>query len=619
MDRATRLHALHSQTKRSQERIKRLDRFSNRFSWVSVAILFGGIPLSGILFYFWGAWPLAVCLIGTIVLFTISFRYNNKINKSIARHQTWLRIKSEHIARMTLDWDHIPVLFPHEPQYDHPFETDLDIIGDRSLHQLVDTAVSYEGSLLLRTWLADPAPDPKQTLRRQQLVHELSSRALFRDKLTLKASSAASTGKTWNASKLLAWLERHNPETSLRRWLILLSTLVGLTIILLILDLFGPLPTLWPVTLLIYILFAFVKSATTSRAFDEAMELESALRELRAVFQHLETFSYRKAPHLKAFCAPFMDRMHRPSKYLTRVTRVISAMSIRSNPLIWFVVNALIPWDVFFAYLLNRYKADMAQHAPVWMNVWFEIEALSSLANLAYLNSSYSFPKIVGDGGQEQPFVFHAEGLGHPLIVEEEKVCNDFSITGLGEISIITGSNMAGKSVFLRTVGINLALAYAGGPVSARAFQTVPFRLFTCIRVSDSVTNGISYFYAEVKRLKLLLSELERGHPFPLFFFVDEIFRGTNNRERLIGSRSYVGALVGKQGVGLIATHDLELAQLADEMSQVSNYHFKDDICNGIMVFDYTLRLGPCPTTNALRIMQREGLPVQLDGEQVHL
>jgi DNA mismatch repair ATPase MutS len=205
--------------------------------------------------------------------------------------------------------------------------------------------------------------------------------------------------------------------------------------------------------------------------------------------------------------------------------------------------------------------------------------------------------------------------MGHPLISPEQKVRNDYRIDRLGEVHIITGSNMAGKSSFLRTAGINLCLAYAGGAVDALELQTSLFRLFTAIRVTDSVTDGISYFYAEVKRLKALLLELQRKDARPLFFLIDEIFRGTNNRERLIGSRAYIRALVGENGLGLIATHDLELVQLAQEMPQVSNFHFRDAIEDGRMVFDYLLRPGPSPTTNALKVMAEEGLPVPPDAK----
>jgi len=171
---------------------------------------------------------------------------------------------------------------------------------------------------------------------------------------------------------------------------------------------------------------------------------------------------------------------------------------------------------------------------------------------------------------------------------------------------------MSGKSTFLRTLGTNLCLAYAGGPVNASSLQASLFKLYTCIKVSDSVTDGYSYFYAEVRRLKGLLTELERSSDFPLFFLIDEIFKGTNNRERQIGSRAYIQALVGQNCMGVISTHDLELVNLADTLPGIKNYHFKEDVIDGRMVFDYVLRPGPSPTTNALKIMQMEGLPVDV-------
>jgi DNA mismatch repair ATPase MutS len=146
--------------------------------------------------------------------------------------------------------------------------------------------------------------------------------------------------------------------------------------------------------------------------------------------------------------------------------------------------------------------------------------------------------------------------------------------------------------------------------VDAPAFTVVPGRLFTCIRVTDSLADGISYFYAEVKRLKALLDELARPHPQPLFFFVDEIFRGTNNRERLIGSRAMIQRLAEGNGLGLIATHDLELVQLADITPAIRNIHFREEVRDGQMIFDYHLHPGPSPTTNALKIMALAGLPV---------
>ena len=169
---------------------------------------------------------------------------------------------------------------------------------------------------------------------------------------------------------------------------------------------------------------------------------------------------------------------------------------------------------------------------------------------------------------------------------------------------------MSGKSTFLRTIGINLSLAYAGAPVDAQQLDTRLFRLFSVIQVTDSLADGISYFYAEVRRLKSLIDALDQENDLPLFFLIDEIFRGTNNRERQIGSRAYVNMLVGGHGTGLISTHDLELVSIADQVPNVDNYHFQEQVAEGRMIFDYRLRSGPSKTTNALQIMQMEGLPI---------
>jgi len=243
----------------------------------------------------------------------------------------------------------------------------------------------------------------------------------------------------------------------------------------------------------------------------------------------------------------------------------------------------------------------------------FELEALNSMANFAYLNPDYVFPKQASNHGER--LEFSGRALGHPLIPANEKVCNDFALNDEQEIAIITGSNMSGKSTFLRTLGVNLCLAFAGAPVNAGSLETTLFRVFTCIKVSDSVTDGISYFYAEVKRLKALLLASDTGDGLPLFFLIDEIFRGTNNIERHIGSRSYVRALANRPVVGAIATHDLELVKLADEMPETVNYHFREEVRDGRMIFDYKLRPGPCPTTNALKIMESEGLPVEIEDD----
>ena len=605
-----RLRALDRQIRRLEQNLARLQRTSYRYSWIRIAIFGGGLLATVLCFFLVGPGAAALCAAATVLSFGGAVYGHRQVNGSIRRHRIWRRRQMGQVARARLDWERIPTTFPHQAQPDHPFESDLDLIGQRSLHRLLDTAVSYEGSQRLRAWLTETAPDQQQTAERQQRVRELAPLHLFRSRLALNATAAAGANKAWRASQLVEWLEQRAPEARLRPWLLLFAALAGLNAALFVANRLGWLPAWWMITLAVYLGLWLAQSRELEAVWDEALALQGALQQLRAVFRQLETFSYRNTPGLGGLCKPFLDPAHRPSRYLARVGRVVAATGLRANPMIRFALNAVVPWDIAVAYGLSQTKAGLAHHAPTWMEAWFELEALCSLANLAYLNPGYSFPSLTA-AGQEGGAVLEAEELGHPLIPDEERVCNDLEIPELGRVMVITGSNMAGKSVFLKTVGINLALAYAGGPVNARRLQAGWFRIFTCMGISDSVTDGISYFYAEVRRLKALLTALEEDHALPLLFGIDEIFRGTNNRERMIGSRAYVRALVGKRGLGLIATHDLELARLADELPQVQNHHFRDRVVGERMAFDYKLRPGPYPTTNALKIMRLEGLPVE--------
>ncbi len=601
------MRALRKGIGRFQKRLEQLQRLSYRWSWIRLAVFAAGLLASGLAWRFFGLWALGIGLVLTGVLFGAAVYYHRQVEKGITRHQVWLDIKASQVARMNLDWDNIPLLTRHYPGADHPFERDLDLVGRGSLHHLLDTSASHEGSQRLRDWLTDPAPDAEKISQRQQLVRELTPLRLFRDKFRLNAVVAAEGNKAWDTWQLARWLEDGH-TLPLLLWLRVAVALASVNLLLFGLNRLSLIPPIWLLTFLLYVGFVLVNFGAGQAAYQQAVEVQAILQQFGAVFRQLETCSYRNAPRLKSLCAPFLDPQHRPSVYLARLVRAAAALGLRGNWLLWFSVNVLAPWDFYFLYRLDQCKREMARRLPRWMELWVELDALNALADFAYLNPAYTFPHILADKAQAHPIVFHAQGLGHPLIPAGQKIRNDFALSGLGEIAIITGSNMAGKSVFLKTVGANLALAYGGGPVNAQQLETRLLRLFTCIQISDSLADGISYFYAEVKRLQRLLSEAEREHPLPLFFFIDEIFRGTNNRERIIGSRAFVSALAGKAGVGLIATHDLELAKLAEQVPTIKNYHFGDEFVDGRLVFDYTLQPGPCPTTNALKIMALEGL-----------
>ena len=623
---------------RLQRRTIYLENVSRKH-WTARRIIFFGGGLLALLAFGYSGFKVGMALATVfLAIFLLAVFCHRRVQDSITRTALMLKIKQVQLARIRLDWDLLPLSEhsqdeeTHEthPEIAHPFERDLDITGERSLLRLLDSSITAEGSQRLRSWLLSTTPDQLIIEKRQSLVRELSGHALFRDKLQLLSAVASTDPGTsggwknqtdrssrWKTRTLIDWILLGVKEKSLRPILTLLATLAALNIILIVLAFFSVIPHVWPFVFLVYVGVMIAYQSRIATSWGELQNLENVLSRFKTVFQYLETRGFRSTPGLAEICSDFSDKEKPPSVEARKLERLAAALGLRTNALLWLLVNALVPWDFYFTHRLELIKKDLAQLFPRWLNAWYELEALNSLANFAYLNPAYVFPTIMplapGDSLKNpQPGIangFDARKLGHPLLKPGAKVCNDFDLDQHHRIVVLTGSNMAGKSTFLRTVGTNLCLAYAGAPVNAASFQTSLFRVFTCINVSDSVQDGLSYFYAEVKRLKALLAATEPADPRKVLFLIDEIFRGTNSRERRIGSRAYLRSLLQRRAVGLIATHDLELGKLADEISAVVNLHFREEVLDGRMVFDYKLRPGPCPTTNALQIMRLEGLP----------
>ncbi|MEM7333826.1 MAG: hypothetical protein AAF490_17190 [Chloroflexota bacterium] len=570
-------------------------------------ILFiGTILISGALLLWQGAVVWGISFIPLFIPFAIGVIRYNRILSTKTRWEQWRQIKQLHVARMQLDWTLLPEPSTPPDLKNHPYGLDLDLVGSRSLHQLINTAVTQEGSDRLQQWLLKPLTTIQDIKERQELVQALEKRPLFRNKLILKSQASLKSGEKYPGSRLLNWLNTQDNQLDLRPWIAGLWSLSIITAVLLFTQNQLPTPNLWFISLLIYgVLFIRVSNQYTQTIFQDATFLAEQLDTLNDVFQFIESSHFQHATNLTALCQPFHDSSHKPSEHIRRLQRVMIGVGLRQNPLMGLILNVIMPWDLLFAHLLRQRQIELKQKLPIWLDVWVELEALGSLANFAYLNPDFvSYPKI-----KHEP-CFKAQNLAHPLIADDARVGNDFTVPQLGQVGIITGSNMAGKSSFLRAVGLNLVLAYAGSAVFTERLETSLFRVHSSIRVTDSLQDGFSFFYAEVQRLKSILEAYELENKRPLFFLIDEIFRGTNNRERLIGSQSFIEVLASGQAIGLVATHDLDLIKLADQYKTIQNYHFKDDVENGKMIFDYTLRDGPCPTTNALKIMALAGLPV---------
>lgn len=606
--RPARQRAIELEIARLGRRLAPLHALSNRVSWVRAGVFVTGI-LAGLVV---GAQvdPTAGWLILgiTVVVFTVVVAYHRRLEHWIKVYSLWRDIRRDQLARMQLDWEKLPRPATAGTRGTaSPLALDLDLTGPRSLHHLLDTTISHEGSDLLCDWITRTHPDPEATRARQDIVREITPLSRFRDRFRLTFRLVMQEEQL-QGENLTAWLDMPFPSRRLRWMLPVAALLVLLNLVLLVLYLRGGVPPLWVVPFALYAVLYFANVESLGTVLAALVRLDAELDRLGAILRYLEGYDYSGHPHLAALCAPLCDPHHAPSAHVRRIKWTTAAIGLRSHPIVGLVINLILPWDFLFALLADRLRAQSAQFLPVWLDVCYRLDALIALGTFAYLNPEYTFPEIVADAHP----ILSARALGHPLIPQAVSVLNDLTIDGPGEVAIITGSNMAGKSTFIKTVGVNLCLAYAGAPVKAAALRTAPFRLHTCIRITDSIADGFSYFYAEVKCLKRLLEELRAGERWPVLYLIDEIFRGTNNRERLLGSRAYIREVLGKNGVGLLATHDLELANLAESNpSRVHNYHFRDAVVDGKLVFDYKIRPGPSPTTNALKIMQMEGLPVE--------
>lgn len=605
---------------------RRLERLTERYRriWLQQFMVFGGsIFVSSIAFGISVLLGLA-CFLAGVGLFIYGWRTAGALRKSGEQHEGMLRVKKTHIARMNLDWENIPPV-EDTREKDHPFENDLQISGPGSLYQLISTCYSDEGRARLRQWLLNRVPDLEAIRTRQGIVRDLIGLVSFRDKLQLHSRRVIlDINQQADAETLLLWLDlpvANRPPLPLLVISYLLSAvLIGLFILLL----YGQVSLIYVLGALgVSFLWSIPMTRYSNRLFTDVSVMHEIFKQLHAVFAFLETYPYGNHTQLKKLCEPFFTASVGPSLLMRRLRRISRGAMLTQNQLtrqssptglsqgLPYIFNVIMPWDLTLSYLLSRCKAQAKEHLPRWIDAWYELEALCSLANFAYLNPDFAMPEIADRAGSP---AFSARQLGHPLIPDEERIVNDVTIERVGDIMLITGSNMAGKSTFLRTLGINLCLAYAGSVVSAAVLTTGLYELNCCISVSDSLADGYSYFYAEVRRLRLILDRLREKSQYPIFVLIDEIFKGTNNRERSIGSHAYIYALAEATCIGAISTHDLELVKLADELSQVKNYHFREEVVNDEMLFDYRLYTGPCPTTNALKIMQKEGLPITWAG-----
>jgi len=480
---------------------------------------------------------------------------------------------------------------------DHPYARDLDLFGKGSLFELLSTVRTRSGEQQLAAWLLKPAP-VAEVMARQQAVDELRARLGFREQL-FTAGDAVAPGL--HPEALVHWAERseHFGSAAQTGWAMALALVWIAALVYGIL--YGAYGLLFLSTVVNFGL-NIVRGAATEQAADAAEEAAKDLNLLVRVMRLFEEQSF-SAPKLAGLQAALKTAGLAPSAAVARLDRISFHLEARRNPIVR-LFSGVFFYSLHMTTLAERWRLHYGASIRSWLESIGELEALSALAGYAYEHPADVWPEFVEGQGPR----FEAEGLAHPLLPADRAVRNDLALGQGLQLMILSGPNMAGKSTFIRSIGINAVLAQCGAPVRARRLRLSPLAVGASICVLDSLEGGISRFYAEIKRLKLI-ADLAEG-PTPVLFLLDELLSGTNSFDRRKGTEYMVRALVGRGAIGLVTTHDLALTEIPKTLGiAAENCHFEDRYENGQLIFDYTLKPGVVETSNALKLMQAIGLP----------
>ena len=480
----------------------------------------------------------------------------------------------------------------------HPYARDLDLFGKGSLFELLCTARTRSGEETLARWLLAPAT-VEELRARQEAVVELRARLELREALALAGEDVRAEV---DPSSLSRWGAAPSLLSGRAPWLAVGALSLGAAT-----ALAGWMALRWPwwILAVAVALVAAVMRAYKSRVEAVLAGVDRPGRDLAVLALVVGLFERERfgCARLQALVARLAADGEPASRRIARLARLVDWANAQRNqffaPIGWLVL-----WPVHFAYAIEAWRARSGADVARWIEVIGELEALAALAGYAYERPDEPFPTIV-----DEPLLFEAEGLGHPLISRDRCVRNDLSFGPARRLYVVSGSNMSGKSTMLRTVGINVVLALAGAPVRARTMRLSPLQVGATLRIQDSLAEGASRFYAEITRLKQLV-DLSRAPP-PLLFLLDEILAGTNSHDRRIGAEAVVRGLVEHGAVGLVTTHDLALAEVATALDGVArNVHFEDRMVDGALQFDYQMHDGVVQHSNAIALMRAVGLEV---------
>lgn len=530
----------------------------------------------------------------------------------------WARVNHDGELRVTGQWTKLPEDGARFASEEHAYAGDLDVFGKNSLFQRINVAHTRYGQERLADYLRRPA-SAAVVRQRQEAVRALAGAIELRQELE-SLSLAVVERPTDDPNKKQAGLNEPPDPEPLLRWAESEPELLGdfftrwgapvlpvLVVVGIVLNVRFGLPSLlWLVPFLGNFVILVRARKVTDRVFNAVSVTEGAFLRYGAMLELVEKAEL-KAELLESIRERLLSGEQRPSAGMQEFRRKVGWFDLRHSGLVHPFAALFLLWDVNCVLALERWQRRTGRGARGWFEALGEFEALSSLAGLVDDEPGCSFPQI-----EESQTVFEASRLGHVLIPADRRVTNDVTLPRAGTALLVTGSNMSGKSTFLRAMGLSAVLAHAGAPVIASRLRLSLCAVCTSIRISDSLGSGVSHFYAELNKLKAVVEATRGKHP--VFFLLDEILHGTNSRERQIGARWVLAELLEHAAIGVVTTHDMELCRLNDElMTRVEQAHFRESVTNDQMTFDYKLRPGPVTAGNALRLMRLLGLDVPLD------
>ncbi len=581
-----------------QVEVERRQNVVARVAYARLAVFVAGVALAWFVFETKQvAWPWL--LVPVIVFFTLLY-WHGGLYGLLRRTERAASFYQKGLDRLSDAWmgkgnQGASYLDPK-----HPHAGDLDIFGKASLFELLATTGSPWGTKTLASWLLAPA-SPDTVRARQAAVAELAPLVDLRESI---ASEHDELGESVDRETLSSWATEPPVLTSMvaRVQALVLGAASLIAAI-------GWLASWWtrlPFLLLILVSasFAFLYRSRVRGVLAAVEGPASDLGVLSSLLERLEGESF-SAPRLVSLQQALTSSgSSTASKRIRQLGRLVDYLDARRNQL-FLPFAAILLWGTQFAFAIESWRRDSGSEVAYWLDAVGELDALLALATYAFEHPDDCVPTIV-----EDRVLFDAEGIGHPLIPEDRVVRNDVCFGGDLRLLVISGSNMSGKSTFLRAVGVNTVLALAGAPVRARKLTLSPLIVAASIRIVDSLQDGISHFYAEILRLRQVM-ELAGAKEGTVLFLLDEILHGTNSHDRRIGADAVVRGLVDRGAVGFITTHDLALSKLADALGdRAINVHFEDEIVDGKVHFDYIMRDGVVKKSNALDLMRSIGLEV---------